>query len=166
MQLRNTEGALLFFHQGRALLKQWNPGLGGPEVFPPAAGCGDAGRRGKGGGSQGRASPEGGPGTVSGATWKSAVQVGSPVGWVRLPTEGRGASYPCSPRIAGGGEGSGGEEGKPAASPTREPRGAESGKKRRRSLRSAGGGGDFPSASGTEGARAGKELGAAGGGRI
>lgn len=160
MQLRNAEGALLSFHQGRALLKQSNPGLGGPEVFPPAAGCGDAGRRGKGGGEPGA----GKPGGRAGASKRRDVEERGAGGFIRgVGTAAHGGSRRILPVLSpdSGGRGGkrGGEEGKPAASPTREPRGAESGKKRRRSLRSAGGGGDFPSTSGTEGARAGKERG-------
>lgn len=66
------------------------------------------------------------------ARWarRGAAQVGSPVGWVRLPA---GRSRRLSPLLS---RPEGAEEGNPIASPTRQPRGAEGGKKRRRSLRS------------------------------
>lgn len=71
--------------------------------------------------------------------------------------EGPAASDPVPPR--------GGRQGE-AGKPMRGPRGAEGGKRGRRSLRSGQGGGGFPSALGSEGARAGKERGAAVGSRV
>lgn len=161
MQLRGVGRGFALLPPQPCTIKQPNPGLDG-RTGGFLAGCGARGGAERSGGSQGRAKPGGGPGPASGGERRGGAQRRwvHPWGWVAQGDAAPLARFPpVGLRVERWVGGRQNPLPPPATAATQGPRGAEGGKNRRRSLQSGQGGGGFPSALGTEGARASKERG-------